>query len=152
MGDRSDWTALLEAAEAMPEAELRIEVEGRVIRRGLHVTEVRRTSTSAIDCGSGRREWEEVGIELLRLGAAPMKGATLAGLLRRSADALGLEPGLPLAVEASPDGRGIRRHRVGVIEADEDGLRIRLEPMHPACRPLGVAGCCGSRVPLACCG
>lgn len=149
--EHGGWQALLEAAEAAPGAELRLEAEDGVVAGGLHVTELRRARIDAIDCGLGRRAWEEAQMEVLSGGAAPVTGATLAGLLRRSAAALGLDPDMPLVVEAAPGGGGIRRYRLGAVAAGGGLIRATLEALRPACRPR-EAGCCGPAPDTACCG
>ena len=151
MEEHQGWPSLLRAAEAAPEARLRFEVGGRVMARGLHVTEMRRAKVSAVDCGLGRRDWEEAQLQLLVMGRGSMRGGTLAGLLRRGVEALSLDPEVPLVVEAAPDGGAAERHRVAAVEGEGATLRVRLEPLRPSCRPMQTAGCCGPSS-AACCG
>ena len=157
MSEPRGWAALLDAAEAAPDDPVRVSADGVAIRGGYHVTEMRRVRVDAIDCGLGRRGWEEAQLQILDGTGddAAMTGATLARLLRRSAAALGLAPDLPLTIEAAPGGGGLRRHRIAAMEPGPAGLTVTLDAVRAECRPRagteagGAAGCCAAP---ACCG
>jgi hypothetical protein len=158
MDDDAGWTALLGAMEAAPDAPVAFEAEGRAIRPGYHVTELRRARIDAIDCGLGRRDWEEAQLQILEgSGGEPMTGRTLAGILRRGAEALALPGDAPLRVEAQPGGGALRRYRIGAVGSRGGATVVSLAAMGAECRPAALwaarrpvaAGCCA---PAACCG
>lgn len=150
MDDGLGWRALLDGAEAAPDDPVRFLAGGASIGGGYHVTELRRARIDAIDCGLGRAAWEEAQLQILDgRGGASMTGRTLAGILRRSAEALDLPRDAAFRIEAKPGGGALRRYRLDRIEARGGETVVSLAAMGAECRPA-ARGCCPPAA--ACCG
>ncbi|MEM9811880.1 MAG: DUF6428 family protein [Pseudomonadota bacterium] len=134
--------------DALPEADTRLipSLAGTALPPGYHLTEVTRADLASIDCGGVQSKRQEVRIQLMEGTGAPLTAARVRRIFGQAVEALGDIGTLDVVVEAAPAGRAAALWRpIGVVAAEE-GLRLELAPIAPACRPATrTGGCCGPR-------
>lgn len=131
----------------------------REIGGGYHVTELKHASLDSIDCGGRMHRWREAHLQLLDApGDRHMRAGKLAGILRKSLEGIPALRDVPMQVEFAPQNRGIGRHRIAGIDADESRLFIDLEPGTALCKPAADirmdsdGACCGAPSQGSACG
>ncbi|MFP5076645.1 DUF6428 family protein [Rhizobium sp. YIM 134829] len=154
---------LTSALAAAPQRPVLFQAEGRRIRPGYHVTEVKAGAFSALDCGGNPALWSEMIVQLLD-GEGDGEGAMTAGkliaILDRVADHVRLDGSAQLTFEVS-DGRDpIRLFSGATVTRIGDGLVVDLQPRPAQCKPehrrrregLAPAACTGQKAGApACC-
>ncbi|MGB3556550.1 MAG: DUF6428 family protein [Jannaschia sp.] len=117
-----------------------IEVDGRSLRPGFRVTEVRQAALRALDCGRREDCWTEVVVELMEgphISGRPMEARRFLGIV---------DAGTRDADDAVPvfefGETGLVRYRIAGLRADADGPRLVLAPMVARCKAAERATCC----------
>lgn len=149
------------------------------IGAGYHVTELRHSTTTGIDCGGNIETWQETRLQLLDgQGKTHMSVGKFSGILAKSIDKLPELSDAPLVVEFSPNNLGLRLLDLGE-PLESDGLvsvalrdskaickpaqqnRYPITPRtetksSPCCAPSSASACCGPETEtnqsVACCG
>ncbi|MEL6167287.1 MAG: DUF6428 family protein [Pseudomonadota bacterium] len=129
-------------------ANLRVLADGTALSEGFHVTEISVADIQSLDCGGRRLAWKESTIQVLDSGTGrPMTIATLRTILEKAEATLPGLTNLPLAIDADPNGAGLRRYSVAGVEAGPDGVTVALISRSAVCKPVveaaqkGLPGC-----------
>ncbi|MEL6205636.1 MAG: DUF6428 family protein [Pseudomonadota bacterium] len=138
--------------EIDPNAALIFQVEGQDIGAGYHVTELRHSASTGIDCGGRIDRWEEARLQLLDgHGGKHMSVGKFVSIVSRSIDAVPGLANVPLLVEYAPGNRGLSLLEAG-RPVERDGLAaLALHPTRAVCKPAEQARGAGQSA-IACCG
>lgn len=129
---------LLAACDAHPTSALVFIHEGRPVRAGYHVTEVKAGQFSALDCGGNPEAWPEIFIQLWDIEEGErthMKAGKFAAIIRKVSDHVALDPSARLTFEVSDGIAPMQLHRAGAPESVNDALRVVLVPRAASCKP-----------------
>ncbi|QIE54118.1 hypothetical protein G5B40_00850 [Pikeienuella piscinae] len=143
-------------------AALIFEFDGQPVGAGYHVTELRHSTSTGIDCGGKVETWQEARLQLLDgPGEAHMSVGKFRGILEKSLGRLPELSDAPLLVEFSPGNSGLRLMVPGEPSMKNGLATVYLRDSRAICKPAerkrsieGTAnGCCGASNPAsACCG
>jgi hypothetical protein len=138
--------------------------DGRPVKAGYHVTEVKAGAFSALDCGANPEAWTEIFIQLWDVdegGPKHMPAGKFAAIIRRVAEHVELEDTARLTFEVSDGEQPMQLYRAGEPQIVGDQVHVVLTPRPASCKPrdrwlaeqsrLEAAGCCGSKS-QSCCG
>ena len=152
----SEMTAKL--AEA-PERRLVFTRDGRPLKRGYHVTEVKAGAFKALDCGANPEAWEEIFVQLWDVDEEGERGPLTAGrymaIIDKVVEHVGLDRTARLTFEVSD---GVEPMQI--LSADRpveiDGVwTVTLRPRAASCKPrdrwLQAAGQACAGAASACC-
>ena len=131
--------------------------DGRPVKAGYHVTEVKAGAFSALDCGANPEAWTEIFIQLWDVdegGPKHMTAGKFAAIIRKVAEHVDLEDTARLTFEVSDGVRPMQLHCADEPETIGDQAHVVLA-LRPASRKprdrwpaeqtrLGTAACCGS--------
>lgn len=121
---------------------------------GYHVTELRHSASTGIDCGGTIEAWPEVRLQLLDgTGRTHMPAGKFVGILERSLKALPALAQAPVIVEFAPGNRGLRLMLPDAPQAEDGRLVLRLNETRAVCKPAERSA--AARAPgeqAACCG
>ncbi len=130
--------ALLAACDAEPTAPLVFAYEGRTIRPGYHVTEVKAGQFAALDCGGNPEMWSEIFVQLWDVidgDRTHMNAGKFAAIIRTVSEHVGLDLGARLTFEVSDGVVPMQLHCAsGPVSAD-GVLRVALSPRAASCKP-----------------
>ncbi|MEM6460452.1 MAG: DUF6428 family protein [Pseudomonadota bacterium] len=137
------------------------EIDSHVIGAGYHVTELRHSMSTGIDCGGHVETWQEARLQLLDgPGTAHMRVGKFMGIVKRSLSRIPALSDVPILVEFSPDNLGLRVLQPGAIVPEEGEVRLILGDTTAICKParrsmnleMTEEACCGvSTAASACC-
>lgn len=127
---------ILEAAGNKP---LRFGLNGKkLIPNDFHVTEVKRVTVEALDCGGGQESWQELVVQCWSPRsddtAQAMTAKKLLGILAK-ADALNLLGSVPMRVEYGAAGQPAVQYTVEGLAETEGALEIGLREPYVGCKP-----------------
>lgn len=145
-----------------PHAPLVFKTGDREIGAGYHVTELRHTTSTGIDCGGTIETFEDARLQLLDgTGGTHMTVGKFSGIVSGSLRKLPALADLPLLAEFSPDNDGLRLLALGKPALDDGRVMIGLGGAGAVCKPMQRStktvtpdtGCySGSVSTSACCG
>jgi Family of unknown function (DUF6428) len=137
--------------------------DGRPVKAGYHVTEVKAGAFSALDCGANPEAWTEIFIQLWDVeegGRQHMAAGKFATIIRKVAEHVELEDTARLTFEVSDGERPMQLYRAGEPEIVGDQVNIVLAPRPASCKPRdrwlaeqdrrGVDACCASASQSCC--
>jgi hypothetical protein len=145
---------------AMP---LVFEYEGRVVRPGYHVTEVKAGTFAALDCGAGSEEWAETFVQLWDVGdgdGSRLSAGKFHAIIREVAERVGLDMEARLTFEVSDGVRAIQLYRASRPVVSGGAVRVALEPRPASCKPRDrcldesrppETACCEPQAKVPCC-
>lgn len=129
---------LLEMSAANQDLPLVFTYDGRAIKPGYHVTEVKAGHFSALDCGANPEAWSEIFVQLWDVdedGRTPMTAGKFAAIVRKVSEHVKLDGRAKLTFEVS-DGVGPMQLFCASIPLLEDGmLAVELMPRPASCKP-----------------
>jgi len=142
---------LLDAAAAHRDRRLVFLCEGRPLKPGYHVTEVKAGAFNALDCGGDPESWSEVFVQLWDVDdGTPMTAGKFAAIIGKVGSQVALDRAARLTFEVS-DGRApMQLYRAGAAEASGDALHVTLAPRPASCKPRDRWS--GAEADRACCG
>ncbi|MDG4884138.1 DUF6428 family protein [Mesorhizobium sp. WSM4884] len=160
--DPSDLTIgdLLDALADHKEKPLVFRYDGRPVKSGYHVTEVKAGQFSALDCGANPEAWSEIFVQLWDVdegGPVHMAAGKFTAIIRKVADHVALDPSAKLTFEISDGIRPMELHRAAQPALVGDTVEVELSPRPASCKPrdrwleeqkAASASCCGAS---ACC-
>lgn len=129
---------LLEALRAHAEKPLVFFYEGRPVRHGYHVTEVKAGHFSALDCGANPESWTEIFVQLWDVdeGAqAHMPAGKFSAIVRKVADHVALDQSAKLTFEVSDGVRPMQLHRAACPAIVGGEVHVALSPRPASCKP-----------------
>jgi len=147
---------LLETLAAHSGKQLVFRCEGREVRAGYHVTEVKDGQFSGLDCGANPESWRETFIQLWDVAENPERGFMPAGkflaIMRKVSAHVAFDPAAKLTFELSDGVEPMRLYKASGISAEEHFVRVDLDRRPASCKPRdrwlaeqsNGAACCGS--------
>lgn len=140
---------MLDAHSALP---LVFEYDGKAIRPGYHITEVKAGHFDALDCGGNPESWTEIFIQLWDVDGDRnhMQAAKFASIIRKVTEHVALDMEAKLTFEVSDGTDPMQLHRAGLPTISERTIQILLAPRAASCKPRDrwlveqsqVRGCC----------
>lgn len=134
-------------------ADLIFEVDDRVIGAGYHVTEIRHSTSTGIDCGGNVETWQEARLQLLDgPGTTHMSVGKFSYILEKSLSKLPKLSEVPLLVEFSPDNFGLKLMALDEPLMKDGQVSLRLQDTRAICKPAqrnkslneSTITCCGA--------
>lgn len=130
-------------------ADLIFEVGEHVIGAGYHVTELRHSTSTGIDCGGSIETWQEARLQLLDgPGATYMSVGKFKDILEKSLSKLSKLSDVPLLVEFSPDNFGLKLMALDEPLMKEGQVSLKLRDSMAICKPAqrnkSIVVCCGA--------
>lgn len=158
-------TDLLDAIAPRPDLPLVFHYDGRPVKSGYHVTEVKAGQFSALDCGANPEAWSEIFVQLWDIdgdGRLHMPAGKFSAIVRKVSDHVALDSTAKLTFEVSDGVKPMQLYCANAPELQNDSWRVELTPRSASCKPrdrwlaeqaavVGVA-CCGSGKEAKCCG
>ena len=150
---------LKEMLEANADFPLIFSFDGRTIHPGYHVTEVQHAKVNALDCGSGKNDWEEIIIQLMD-GSALFKGEHMScgkflGIAGKAIESLSFDNNTLTFIEFAPNNAGLRKLTIDSIEVSDEQVIVKLTSPTAMCKPYQRAvakqpaeSCCGREIAL----
>lgn len=140
VADPADITIgeLLHALAGHADKPLVFSYEGRAIRPGYHVTEVKAGQFSALDCGANPEAWSEIFIQLWDVDGddgGHMPAGKFAAIIRKVTEHVALDPTAKLTFEVSDGVRPMQLHRAAMPEATGAAVHVALSPRPASCKP-----------------
>ncbi|CCM75406.1 DUF6428 family protein [Rhizobium mesoamericanum] len=154
---------LLEALSASRDLPLVFRYDGRSIKPGYHVTEVKAGQFSALDCGANPEAWAEIFVQLWDVEEGDrthMAAGKFAAIIRKVSDHVKLDGSAKLTFEVSDGIRPMQLYCASTPVVSDDVVRVDLIPRAASCKPrdrwlaeqVQAAACCGSAAAGKCCG
>jgi hypothetical protein len=151
---------LLAALDAYPDRPLVFHYEGRAVRAGYHVTEVKAGRFAALDCGGNPESWTEVFVQLWDVdegGRQHMAAGKFARIMRKVSEHVGLDAAAKLTFEVSDGVAPMRLHRAAAPGVADGAVHVELSARPASCKPRDrwlreqeqaqeraqAGGCCG---------
>lgn len=139
--------------------------DGRAVKPGYHVTEVKAGQFSALDCGANPEAWSEIFIQLWDVNEDArehMRSGKFAAIIRKVADHVALDPAAKLTFEVSDGVAPMQLHKAAMPGVENGQVVVELSPRAASCKPRDRwlsadvkktgAACCGSAASQPCCG
>ena len=137
--------------------------EGRPVKAGYHVTEVKAGHFSALDCGANPEAWSEIFIQLWDVdegGPVHMPAGKFAAIIRKVTEHVQLDDAAQLTFEVSDGSAPIQLHKAAMPVIEGNAIHVELSPRAASCKPRDrwlaqhteQQGCCGTQSATACCG
>lgn len=152
-GDDITIGELLEALGRHPSSPLTFRYEGRALRKGYHVTEVKAGNFAGLDCGANPEAWTEIFVQLWDVDDAPdqMTARKFAAIIGKVADHLSLDRSARLTFEVSDGVQPMQLHRAAAPVMDREEIVVELSPRPASCKPRdrwlaeqqAASACCG---------
>ncbi|MBL8577724.1 MAG: hypothetical protein JNK47_10890 [Mesorhizobium sp.] len=154
---------LLTALAARPDARLVFHYDGRAVKPGYHVTEVKAGQFAALDCGANPESWTEIFIQLWDVNEGErthMPAGKFASIIRKVSDHVALDPSAKLTFEVSDGVAPMQLHRASSPSIAGDEIHVDLSPRPASCKPRDrwlveqakADACCGpSNASAKCC-
>lgn len=151
---------LLEALGQHPSNLLTFRYEGRKLRKGYHVTEVKAGSFAGLDCGANPEAWTEIFVQLWDVDDAPeqMTARKFAAIIGKVADHLSLDRNARLTFEVSDGVLPMQLHRAAAPSLGNGEIVVELSPRPASCKPRdrwlaeqqAAGACCGPAASPCC--
>lgn len=112
--------------------------DGRPLKPGYHVTEVKAGLFSALDCGANPESWSEIFVQLWDVDEGErvhMAAGKFAAIIRKVADHVALDQAARLTFEVSDGIRPMELHRAARPTLAGDAIEIELSPRPASCKP-----------------
>ncbi|WP_064712728.1 DUF6428 family protein [Rhizobium bangladeshense] len=145
---------LLNALSHDKEAPLVFHYEGRAVKPGYHVTEVKAGQFAALDCGANPEAWMEIFIQLWDIDEdqrTHMSAGKVHAIIRKVTEHVELDGNAKLTFEVSDGVRPIQLYRAGMPILRSGAIHVSLSPRPASCKPRDrwlahedrkVVGCC----------
>lgn len=155
---------LLATCDEHPLMPLVFVYDGRAVRPGYHVTEVKAGQFAALDCGGNPEAWPEIFIQLWDVidgDRTHMTAGKFAAIIRKVADHVALDPAARLTFEVSDGVAPMQLHCADTPELIDGVLQVALSPRAASCKPRDrwleeqnkASACCTpSTTQQPCCG
>lgn len=153
---------LLEQSAANQDLPLVFSYEGRAIKPGYHVTEVKAGHFSALDCGANPEAWSEIFVQLWDVdegGRTHMTAGKFAEIVRKVSEHVRLDGTAKLTFEVSGGVRPMQLFRAEVPIVQDGDMTVTLSPRPASCKPrdrwlaaksANDAQCCGNSARNSC--
>ncbi|MBX4929098.1 DUF6428 family protein [Rhizobium binae] len=155
---------LLDALSGNKEAPLVFHYEGRPVKPGYHITEVKAGQFSALDCGANPEAWNEIFIQLWDIeegGRTHMPAGKFHAIVLKVSEHVQLDASAKLTFEVSDGVRPMQLYSAAMPVLRGGAVHVALSPRPASCKPRDrwlaeesrkAAACCGPSVAgSACC-
>ncbi|EJC82609.1 hypothetical protein Rleg4DRAFT_4324 [Rhizobium leguminosarum bv. trifolii WSM2297] len=154
-----DLMGMLAAAE---NSSLIFYYDGRPVKPGYHVTEVKAGQFSALDCGANPESWTEIFIQLWDIedgDRSHMPAGKFHAIVRKVTEHAKLGESAKLTFEVSDGVQPMRLYCAALPTLRADSIHVELSPRPASCKPRDrwlaeqqIQACCGpSTGKSACC-
>ena len=155
--DTPDVASFLDALRPHTDRALAFVYDGRRIRPGYHLTEVKVARYDALDCGANPETWTEVVLQLWDVDGEPtMSAGKFVAIYEKAAARLPAAASAPVVFECGPRDAAAGRYTAATVGLDGDALVVTLDALPASCKPqdrwqaaerartgaLPVAPCC----------
>jgi len=144
---------LLDALAAVPDAPLVFSYDGKSVRPGYHVTEVKAGQFSGLDCGANPEAWAEIFVQLWDIdegGRTHMPAGKFLAIIRKVSDHVRLEPSAKLTFEVSDGERPMSLYCASAPRLIAGSFEVGLTARPASCKPRdrwlaekATSSCCG---------
>ena len=153
---------LLDVLATSPDAPLVFHYDGRSVRPGYHVTEVKAGQFSALDCGANPEAWSEIFVQLWDIDEDErnhMLAGKFSAIIRKVSDHVRLEASAKLTFEVSDGEKPMALYCAGSPRLTAGQFEVVLAPRPSSCKPRdrwlaaekAKSACCGRAAGQACC-
>jgi hypothetical protein len=155
---------LLETIDGAKDLPLVFSYDGRPVKPGYHVTEVKAGQFAALDCGANPEAWSEIFVQLWDVDEndrTHMLAGKFAAIIRKVSEHVALEGSAKLTFEVSDGIQPMQLYCAAMPVIRDGGLHVDLAPRPASCKPRDrwlaeetrkETACCGpSSAPSACC-
>ncbi|MFK0162844.1 DUF6428 family protein [Rhizobium sp. NPDC090279] len=155
---------LLETLATCRDLPLIFRYDGRSVRRGYHVTEVKAGQFAALDCGANSEAWAEIFVQLWDIEEGDrthMPAAKFAAIIRKVSEHVQLNGSARLTFEVSDGVQPMQLYCASTPVISDGAAYVELTPRTASCKPRDrwltaeqaqAATCCGSANAAKCCG
>ena len=156
---------LLETIDSVRELPLIFSYNGRPVKSGYHVTEVKAGQFAALDCGANPEAWSEIFVQLWDVdeeNRTHMAAGKFAAIIRKVSEHVLLDGSAKLTFEVSDGIRPMQLYCASMPTVQGGALHVELTPRPASCKPRDrwlkeenrkSSACCGpSTAQSACCG
>lgn len=164
--DRTDITLgeLLDRIADAPDLPLVFTYDGKAVKPGYHVTEVKAGQFAALDCGANSEAWSEIFVQLWDVeedGRTHMKAGKFGAIVRKVSEHVRLDGSAKLTFEVSDGVRPMQLFCANDPVVEDGALEVVLTPRPASCKPrdrwlaeqaVKETSCCGSSANPKCCG
>lgn len=156
---------LLDTIDGVKDLPLIFAYDGRPVKPGYHVTEVKAGQFAALDCGANPEAWSEIFVQLWDIvegDRTHMPAGKFAAIIRKVSEHVQLDGSAKLTFEVSDGIRPMQLYCAAMPTLRDGALYVELAPRPASCKPRdrwlaeenskAAAACCGpSAVGGACC-
>jgi len=154
---------LLETLAVAGDLPLVFRYDGRPVRPGYHVTEVKAGQFSALDCGANPEAWAEIFVQLWDIdegNRTHMPAGKFAAIIRKVSKHVQFDGSARLTFEVSDGVQPMQLYCASTPVIGDDAVYIELIARAASCKPRDrwlaeqtqAATCCGSANAAKCCG
>lgn len=137
--DTPDIGSFLDALRPHADLDLAFVYDGRRIRLGYHVTEVKVARYDALDCGGNPETWTEVVLQLWDVddddGRPTMSVGKFLSIYEKASSRLPIDPLAPVVFECGPRDAAAGRYSAYTVTPQDDALVVTLDAMPASCKP-----------------
>ncbi|MCD2185462.1 DUF6428 family protein [Rhizobium sp. GN54] len=154
---------LLDRTAETPELPLVFLYDGKPVKPGYHVTEVKAGQFSALDCGANPEAWSEIFVQLWDVDEGErthMTAGKFSAIVRKVSEHVRLDGSAKLTFEVSDGVRPMQLFCANDPIAEDGAFHVTLTPRPASCKPRDrwlaekaakEASCCGTSA-SKCCG
>ncbi|MBT1159988.1 hypothetical protein J1C56_31095 [Aminobacter anthyllidis] len=129
--------------------------DGRSVKPGYHVTEVKAGSFAALDCGANTESWAELFIQLWDVNEderTHMPAGKFSAIIRKVSEHVALDPTAKLTFEVSDGIAPMQLHKASMPLIRGSEIHVALSARAASCKPRDrwlaekaakTASCCG---------
>lgn len=146
---------MLDTLASHAEVPLVFHYEGKAIKQGYHVTEVKVGHFSALDCGANPEAWSEIFVQLWDIeegDRAHMPAAKFSKIIRKVSEHVRLDGSAKLTFEVSDGVQPMQLFCASLPILEDGALHVELSPRPASCKPRDRWLAEESRKAAACCG
>ncbi|WP_172691175.1 DUF6428 family protein [Rhizobium rhizogenes] len=156
---------LLETLTHAKDMPLVFHYDGRPVKPGYHVTEVKAGRFEALDCGANPESWTEIFVQLWDIAEGDrthMPAGKFAAIIRKVSERVKLDGSAKLTFEVSDGVQPMQLYQAAYPSLRAGQVRVELTPRAASCKPRDrwlaeqqaqAQPCCGpSTEKSACCG
>ncbi|KSV63127.1 hypothetical protein N185_36850 [Sinorhizobium sp. GW3] len=153
---------LLGRAAETPDLPLVFLYDGKPVKPGYHVTEVKAGQFSALDCGANPEAWSEIFVQLWDIEEGErthMTAGKFSAIVRKVSERVRLDGSAKLTFEVSDGVRPMQLFCANAPVAEDGTLQVALTPRPASCKPrdrwlaekaAAEASCCSSSASKCC--
>jgi hypothetical protein len=146
---------LLDTLAGTPDLPLVFSYDGRPVKPGYHVTEVKAGQFAALDCGAEHEEWSEIFVQLWDIDdddRTHMPAGKFSAIIRKVSEHLRLDGSEKLTFEVSDGVRPMQLYCAATPALHSGAVHVDLVPRPASCKPRDRWLAEENRKASACCG